>query len=150
MCGVTSCWLEYSSRHHSHRPRVRLTGWGKQVPPLLFTWATAVVLSMQRCPAKFDLSLRKALLARKAASSLTALIWSLASKGDQQPFAVRLWHHAPQPALEAFEVIYSSGAGGLMVLLFTVTTCMFWSHHWSSVWALLFRDECHVIVSIGM
>lgn len=32
-----------------------------------------------------------------------------------------------QPALEASEVMYSLGAGGLMVLLFTVA--MFWSHH---------------------
>ena len=74
-----------------------------------------------------DWSLRKGLVTRKAALSSRTFIRSLASRGDQRPIAVRFWQHAPQPALEASEVMYSSGAGGLMLLPFTVA--MLWSHH---------------------
>ena len=75
-------------------------------------------------------SLRKALVARKAAFSSRTFICCLASRGEQRPFAVEPWHQAPQPALEASEVMHRSGAGVLIGLSFMVGT--FWYHHCSS------------------
>lgn len=70
--------------------------------------------------------MRKALVARKAALSSRTFMCCLACKGDRRPFAVRPTQHAPQPALDASEVMYRSDGGGLMVLPLTVAT--FWSH----------------------
>ena len=59
-----------------------------------------------------DWSFRKALVARKAAFRSRMFMWLSASKGDQRPFAVEPLQHAPQPALDASDIMYKSGAGG--------------------------------------
>ena len=99
--------------------------------------AKAVVLSMRRQTEMLDWSLRKALVARKAAFSSRMFMWLLASEGDQRPFAVESLQHAPQPALDASDVMYKSGAGGFIGLPFTVTT--FRCYHCNSVCALMMR-----------
>ena len=68
---------------------------------------------MRRQTETLDWSLRKALVARKAAFSSRMFMWLSASKGDQRPFAVEPLKHAPQPTLDASDMTYKSGGRGV-------------------------------------
>ena len=115
-------------------------GW--QVVGNVFLLCCLHGLELQWCPCgdipQCLVCLRGRLSRQDRRLSVWGGLFYLASRGNQRPFAVKFPQHAPQPVVEASDVMYRSERGGLISLPFRVTT--FWCHHSSVAWALLFGD----------
>ena len=140
------CWAVIRIDFWKHHYEVLELGWLAEE-----TWVIAVVLSIQRHTVMFDWSLRNALVARKAALSSRALMWSLTPDGDdgeQQPVMVRSWQHASQPAWRRLRLCTARGQEDwwycrLQVLCPGVTTEVRCEHCCLGAWVF-------VIVSRGL
>ena len=104
--------------------------WAETVPPMLFTYATAVRLSIFRRTCKSVRDFRKDFTARKAARSSTQFMWRLFSLTDHGPPVREPWDDAPQPVREASDSIERSGFPTTRLLLFQRS--MLCTHHESS------------------
>ena len=108
--------------------------------PMLFKYATAVVLFNFKQITWFILSFKNDLRAKNAALSSRILMCSCASTCDHLPPVVRVPMEAPQPILEASDVIVISAVGGSIRLPFN--KCRLFIHHNKSALAGRVRSIC--------
>ena len=95
--------------HQSHSSLTMVFSLGDTVPPSLFTYATAVVLSILSSTVMLFLSLTKHFSAWKAASASRQLICHCLSSEDQGPPVHAPSQVAPQPRVEASDSITNEG-----------------------------------------
>ena len=112
--------------HHCHNWQTFFISFWEWVPPIMFTYETAVWLSIRRqmCVC---LPLHKRSYSKLPACSSSELMWCCCSCGDHNRPVLVPMQVAPQPIMEASVSMMVSGGGALMLQSFQELRCLV--HH---------------------